>query len=1057
MAVDTTGPLLSVGPTEPLQLTDVTVPDIYQQLGREYSHRLFARILVDSEASATLQDITWRQLLTDTHRTVASLKSLLSPVDDSPTSSSKVVGLLAASNYQYFVQLVALWFLGWAPLLLSPRNSPQAIEHLLKTSSASALIVGYPWRDTGKTMQQAIDGLIVHEMEPDLAGLPVDTGEGFREEHAPRPMDLDSVILYTHTSGSQGHPKLIPTTQKRFIAGIRARSAQQYAGSSIYAPLPLFHGMGLYAFTRWPLGSGVVPTFIEMSGPLDGSALLRHLEHLPGAIAFLAPSVLEEIADSPGLDLGPLVAAKRVFFGGAPMNPNAARTLINHGVLLGSAYGSSETSLLSVFDLPSEDLLQDWFYIRFQEDHYTIHLLPVDGPDSNVRELVVSPSDKDSPAVLNHVDPVGFATQDLWAPHPTRRGLWMHMGRKDDVTVLSNGEKTDNKQIESLLQQDSRIKHVLVFGTGKAFNGVVLNPNSGDQHTLDQANFLASVWPTIEHANDIIPRHSRILPQMVLVADEHKPFVLSDKGTVRRKETLELYATSITTAYKSLEEAPASIQGEKAELQDPADVLRFIRNLICEQLARKNLEDNDNFFESGLDSLHAFQVRALLLRGTNITELPYNVAYTHPTISRLSAFISLTLFGQAPISDAPQPLDRTYHISSTIHRFTSGLSPFVRRVTTEDGHESDGLSVVISGSTGSLGSHVLQSLLVRSDVIRVFCLHRGDPGEAFENQKRSFMERGIPVEVLVRQRSKVDFLRADFSRPLVGLVQEDLNKVLAHATHIIHTAWQLNFNLPLEQFAEVHVAGVRHLIDLALSSRRATPPKLVFLSSIAAVSRYSLSSAVPEQIFSDATLPATEGYAEAKFVAERVINEACERCGLQAAIIRAGQLSGSSVSGFWTATEYIPILFASSRKLGILPNDFPDTHWLPVDIAADAVIALSLHKEALPLACYHLENPTATTWGNALQLYSQTLGGGIKTVPTKDWLSAVEGSGGLSSMASAIPAIQLLQFYTDFAAATKSWVTLDVTKARAIFPGIDYGTLTPTLIQSYVTWMIGHQ
>jgi len=49
--------------------------------------------------------------------------------------------------------------------------------------------------------------------------------------------------------------------------------------------------------------------------------------------------------------------------------------------------------------------------------------------------------------VFNHEDPLGFDTNDIMIAHPTKKGYYRHGGRTGDVTVLSNGEKTDNKQL----------------------------------------------------------------------------------------------------------------------------------------------------------------------------------------------------------------------------------------------------------------------------------------------------------------------------------------------------------------------------------------------------------------------------------------------------------------------------------------------------------------------------------------------------------------------------------------------------------------------------------
>jgi thioester reductase-like protein len=141
-------------------------------------------------------------------------------------------------------------------------------------------------------------------------------------------------------------------------------------------------------------------------------------------------------------------------------------------------------------------------------------------------------------------------------------------------------------------------------------------------------------------------------------------------------------------------------------------------------------------------------------------------------------------------------------------------------------------------------------------------------------------------------------------------------------THILHCAWELNFKLPLEKFEKQHVGGVRNLIDLAKSSKRTPLPRFAFSSSIGAVSNYPKSS-IPERAFYDPGVTNTTGYGEAKYVSEMLIDSASRTFHLPASIIRSGQLSGSTVNGYWSRTEFIPRLFASSLSLGIFPDTMP--------------------------------------------------------------------------------------------------------------------------------------
>jgi thioester reductase-like protein len=231
-------------------------------------------------------------------------------------------------------------------------------------------------------------------------------------------------------------------------------------------------------------------------------------------------------------------------------------------------------------------------------------------------------------------------------------------------------------------------------------------------------------------------------------------------------------------------------------------------------------------------------------------------------------------------------------------------------------------------------------LLERDDVEKVYCFHRGASDSAVQRQKKLFQDRALPVNLL--DSDKIAFVQIDLSKPDLGLSTEEYDEVCLNViilrrcrphrpiiqlcgslTHIIHTAWELNFNWGVERFEKVHIAGVRHLIDLSIASTLPTPPRVIFISSIGAVSRWNPATPVPEQPLADPKLIGSRGYGEAKFVSERVLDEAARRSGVPVSIIRSGQIAGSSVDGYWAPTEYMPTIFKSSKILGQVPNKLP--------------------------------------------------------------------------------------------------------------------------------------
>ena len=60
------------------------------------------------------------------------------------------------------------------------------------------------------------------------------------------------------------------------------------------------------------------------------------------------------------------------------------------------------------------------------------------------------------------------------------------------------------------------------------------------------------------------------------------------------------------------------------------------------------------------------------------------------------------------------------------------------------------------------------------------------------------------------------------------------------------------------------------------------------------------------------------GYAEAKWVAERMLEVAEKRTPLRPVAIRLGQITGTT-AGAWKTTEWLPALVKSSVHLGYFP------------------------------------------------------------------------------------------------------------------------------------------
>ncbi|KAL1750475.1 male sterility protein-domain-containing protein [Schizophyllum commune] len=152
------------------------------------------------------------------------------------------------------------------------------------------------------------------------------------------------------------------------------------------------------------------------------------------------------------------------------------------------------------------------------------------------------------------------------------------------------------------------------------------------------------------------------------------------------------------------------------------------------------------------------------------------------------------------------------------------------------------VTVLLTGSTGHLGSEILASLLTDGRVERVYTLDRagkensldrarkgasldragrgvdGATAGVRDRQRARWADKGLDDELL--QSPKLVPLEGDVSAPRFGQSEEVYREMLASVSVVIHTAWRVNFNLPLDALKH-SIRGVRALVDFAREASRA--------------------------------------------------------------------------------------------------------------------------------------------------------------------------------------------------------------------------------------------
>ncbi|KAK7470222.1 hypothetical protein VKT23_001657 [Stygiomarasmius scandens] len=936
----------------------------------------------------------------------------------------KVVGILSYSDsIPYTTTMLSVMRANFILFPISPRNSPQAVAHLVDKVGVAHMLVGYD-KSMQELMERAIEFLKADygyssDRIPTTSIIPL--YEDLYLENGTEVVEMVREEIPLKRQGSTAFPKPIPYTTHGFmeLAVSPYFGERDLTGKTVSMhTVPMFHAMGMFhlsfaittGFTCVTFPPQLPPIQPTPENGIDG-AMKTDVDYV-----LCVPSMLETWSQTSSY-VDWLATRKGVLFGGGPLDKGVGDRLSSRGVQLLVVYGSTECGIMCQY-VPEQVSESTWDYFRFPEN-ITTHFIPA---DDNTYELVIVANEYFSPRVFNTaVDGINaYATADLIAEHPQKKGYWKILGRVDSQIIHSSGEKTNPGPLESIMNQDSHVAASVMFGHGKFQAGILVEPTKEevfDPKDLQRlSEFRNKIWPTVEKMNAFAPQHSRIFKEMILVTSPSKPFSYTAKNTPRNNAIIREYAPEIEAIYNSLEEStqssiPAPVQW------DSESSAEFVRAVVKKVLSVEDIEDEDDIFQRGGDSLQATWIKNSILRALrdsakiDTREATGNFVYEYPTVASLSAFVSSAardgVLGSSRGFEAQVQAD-----AESMHRMVERYSKNFALANGDRYPANDGKVVLMTGSTGGVGAHILHRLLEDPTVKKVYALIRKGSVDISTKQVDAFVERGVDVELI--HSEKLTLLEANLSKEKFGLQESAFEDVKSSVTHIIANAWRVDFNIGLSSF-ESDIKGLRYMVDLAL----ATNSLLVFISSIGVFQRFMYAKKRP---FPEEHLPAEVasggGYAQGKWVSEQIMQNAASTAGLRSIVVRLGQACGSP-NGSWNSKEWLPALVRSAPYLGCIADDDRLMSWIPADMAARAIrdfLNVPETETTGKTSIAHLIHPRPVRWSTLARLIASRLK--VDVVPFAQWIEKLEHAGQMDQDAEKkISALRILPFYKAIASA----------------------------------------
>ena len=442
----------------------------------------------------------------------------------------------------------------------------------------------------------------------------------------------------------------------------------------------------------------------------------------------------------------------------------------------------------------------------------------------------------------------------------------------------------------------------------------------------------------------------------------------------------------VPTAYLQLKEMPMTPNGKtdvkalpepqlaiSSAYEAPAnETERTFCDIFADILQMDKVGATDNFFELGGTSLVV--TRVIIEADKAGLHVAYGDVFAHPTPRQLARLI--TGEGADESTDEVAGYDYTA-INNLLQRNT--LAVFRK------GERQPLGNVLLTGATGYLGIHILREL-IDSDAENIYCLVRGKTQGAAEGRLRTLLYYYFSDSFKTLFGSRLHVVVGDVTNDLVALcapIDNSINTVFNCAAIVKH------FSEGTE-IEDVNIGGAQRCVELCVS----TGAKLIHVST--ASTRGLWAGEVKDEVFTEQRLYMGQylgnKYIYSKFMAERLILNAVALHGLNAKIMRVGNLAARSTDGEFQAnfsTNSFMGRIKVYNMLGCCPYGMRNkqVEFSPINEVSRAIVLLA----TTPKECcvFHPYNIHGQFLGDVLTGLS-TVSEGIRFVEQEEFAEAME-------------------------------------------------------------------
>ena len=536
------------------------------------------------------------------------------------------------------------------------------------------------------------------------------------------------------------------------------------------------------------------------------------------------------------------------------------------------------------------------------------------------------------------------------------------VGRKDGMVKI-RGFRIELKEVEAAIRPVPGVKDVTVqaydYETGGKYLAAFVVADSPDFDTKALLEYVKKEKPPY-----MVPATVTLL--------ERIPLTVNQKVDKKALPKPQLAAAEYVAPRGKEEEDFCAIFGEI--------------------LGIEKVSADADFFEIGGSSIIALKV--VIAAGKRGYEIVYNDVFSYPTPQQMALHL-----GGDSAEDAPAPDAGPAQVPSGItetdpdgydYRAVNALLRGNTLDAFRSGENQPLGDVLLAGATGFLGVHVL-GRLIESGNGRIWCFVRAKAGEAPEQRLQKTLKHYFGRDFAEIFGTRIFIVEGDATDPkaLDGFTPE------SEGLTVINCAASVKHFAKGDEIERVNVGSVRNLVAWCIRHSA----RLVHVSTGSIFGVY-VSPRIPggftfnERMFYVGQTVDDNQYVHSKFMAERLIYEGVLRHGLNAKVMRVGNLSPRLSDGRFQqnyATNNFMSSLAAYCHLGMIPYEAVDsiTEFSPIDEVARAILLLSTTPRQC--VCFMPSNLYHPHLGDIVMQF-KALGRDIRMVEADEFASAVQAA-----------------------------------------------------------------